>query len=345
MDVLKAEIARKRKQLEKAAVVAPTKKFFRQGDLAAAQQEDYWNKYYAKHKDAPRRSQDEPEEEAVARLDATSSEGESSATPAEVRSGLRERGQPCRLFGESDDEARRRLRRLQLDAPELKEGWKNEFQSAMNKVDEDFMKEVIAGSVGAAGRHDVAVEEVADMEAIKGRIAADLGKGEDAKRDCRIVFDFYNYLLQRWGRELNKRDEATKRSAQGKIESAVHSQSAENLKPLFSQLQSGSVASDIREHLVQITRILAEGDYIRANNAYMEMAIGNAPWPVGVTRSGLHQRPGSAKMYVKNIAHVLNDETQRKYIQGLKRLMTKCQKYFPADPSRCIDYVPNHTSS
>lgn len=47
----------------------------------------------------------------------------------------------------------------------------------------------------------------------------------------------------------------------------------------------------------------------------MEMAIGNAPWPVGVTRSGLHQRPGSAKAYVSNIAHVLNDETQRKYIQ------------------------------
>lgn len=66
---------------------------------------------------------------------------------------------------------------------------------------------------------------------------------------------------------------------------------------------------------MSITRILADGDYVQANNAYMEMAIGNAPWPVGVTRSGLHQRPGSAKMYVKNVAHVLNDETQRKYIQ------------------------------
>jgi pre-mRNA-splicing factor 18 len=61
--------------------------------------------------------------------------------------------------------------------------------------------------------------------------------------------------------------------------------------------------------------IIIERDYIKANNAYMEMAIGNAPWPVGVTRSGIHQRPGSAKSYVANIAHVLNDETQRKYIQ------------------------------
>ena len=44
----------------------------------------------------------------------------------------------------------------------------------------------------------------------------------------------------------------------------------------------------------------------------MELAIGNAPWPVGVTRSGLHQRPGSAKAYVSNVAHVLNDEVMRK---------------------------------
>lgn len=62
------------------------------------------------------------------------------------------------------------------------------------------------------------------------------------------------------------------------------------------------------------------------------MAIGNAPWPVGVTRSGIHQRPGSAKSYVANIAHVLNDETQRKYIQvffdcipiGIKAILRLC---------------------
>lgn len=45
------------------------------------------------------------------------------------------------------------------------------------------------------------------------------------------------------------------------------------------------------------------------------MAIGNAPWPVGVTASGIHKRPGNEKFYVRNVAHVLNDETQRKYIQ------------------------------
>ena len=47
----------------------------------------------------------------------------------------------------------------------------------------------------------------------------------------------------------------------------------------------------------------------------MEMAIGNAPWPIGVTMMGIHARKGREKINDKNVAHVLNDETQRKYIQ------------------------------
>lgn len=49
------------------------------------------------------------------------------------------------------------------------------------------------------------------------------------------------------------------------------------------------------------------------------MAIGNAPWPIGVTMVGIHARTGREKIFSRNVAHVMNDETQRKYIQGLKR--------------------------
>lgn len=69
------------------------------------------------------------------------------------------------------------------------------------------------------------------------------------------------------------------------------------------------------------------------------MAIGNSPWPIGVTMVGIHARTGREKIFSKNVAHVMNDETQRKYIQALKRLMTKCQEYYPTDPSRCVEYT------
>lgn len=68
------------------------------------------------------------------------------------------------------------------------------------------------------------------------------------------------------------------------------------------------------------------------------MAIGNAPWPIGVTMVGIHARTGREKIFSQHVAHVLNDETQRKYIQGLKRLMTVCQRVCPANPSKSVEY-------
>ena len=53
----------------------------------------------------------------------------------------------------------------------------------------------------------------------------------------------------------------------------------------------------------------------------MQMAIGNAPWPMGVTQVGIHERAGRSRIFSSQIAHSMSDETTRKYIQGLKRLM------------------------
>jgi hypothetical protein len=95
---------------------------------------------------------------------------------------------------------------------------------------------------------------------------------------------------------------------------------------------------DILNLLVELCGQLVRGEYMRANDAYLRMAIGNAPWPIGVTNVGIHSRTGREKIFAQNIAHVLNDETQRKYIQALKRLMTYCQLRFPSDPSKCLEY-------
>lgn len=66
------------------------------------------------------------------------------------------------------------------------------------------------------------------------------------------------------------------------------------------------------------------------------LAIGNAAWPMGVTMVGIHERSAREKISSNSIAHVLNDETQRKYITGLKRLMTFHQKIHPTIPSMTV---------
>ncbi|MCP9265551.1 Pre-mRNA-splicing factor 18 [Dirofilaria immitis] len=344
MDILKAEIERKRKELQE--IKLPNKKYLKRSELIQKEEETNRENYQIKQTPTPAAT---TKNEGLVRIENqpkgrhNEPELDCDDLPrTDVIKRLRSRSQPITLFGETEQESRARLRKLEIEQPDMKEGWKNDFQSAMKEVDHELIEEVIKGEQYNAGKHDVAMPNSAgdtNWERIEAN-AQLLGEGDNPNRDCDVIREFFSYILTRWGKALNARDEVEKRSAEGKLAATMHKQTMEHLRPLMKNLEKHNVNADIREHLIKICRlIIIDRDYIRANNAYMEMAIGNAPWPVGVTRSGLHQRPGSAKAYVSNIAHVLNDETQRKYIQAFKRIMTRCQKYFPTDPSKCVEYV------
>jgi pre-mRNA-splicing factor 18 len=61
------------------------------------------------------------------------------------------------------------------------------------------------------------------------------------------------------------------------------------------------------------------------------MSIGNEPWPLGVTMVGIHERSARERIHQDNIAHILNNEQQRHYIQAIKRLLTFAQRKHPAE--------------
>jgi hypothetical protein len=111
--------------------------------------------------------------------------------------------------------------------------------------------------------------------------------------------------------------------------------------------------------MVCARRACQEGEFVRANDAYILTAIGNAAWPIGITSVGMHARSAHDKMqtgqigepnikptiacrannvfcspprlfnralqpsrlFVRCAAHVMNNEMQRKYLQSVKRLM------------------------
>lgn len=106
----------------------------------------------------------------------------------------------------------------------------------------------------------------------------------------------------------------------------------------MKQLKKKTLPPDILLRLARIFQQLMNREYVKANDMYLEMAIGNAPWPIGVTMVGIHARTGREKIFAQNVAHVLNDETQRKYIQAVKRLMTLAQRLYPTDPSRSVEF-------
>lgn len=56
--------------------------------------------------------------------------------------------------------------------------------------------------------------------------------------------------------------------------------------------------------MTQITFHCLNGDYVKANDAYLQMAIGNAPWPIGVTMVGIHARTGRERICSKHVARI-----------------------------------------
>ena len=64
------------------------------------------------------------------------------SAPFQVIRRLRERGEPIRLFAESDIESFQRLRKLEILEPEVNRGMRNDFKAALDEVDEAFLTEI-----------------------------------------------------------------------------------------------------------------------------------------------------------------------------------------------------------
>ncbi|XP_069834694.1 pre-mRNA-splicing factor 18 isoform X1 [Dendropsophus ebraccatus] len=348
MDILKAEIARKRKQLEEKALVGENKKFFKRSELAEKEKEAYFERcgYKPLSEKPTQKVQNQDEEEKpstsnnpVLDLELAEEKLPMTLSRQEVIRRLRERGEPIRLFGETDYDSFQRLRKIEILAPEVNKGLRNDLKAALDKIDQQYLNELVAGQEQTEDdtQNDLKVHEenttIEELEAL----GECLGQGDD-NNDMDVINKVLKFLLGVWAKDLNAREDYVKRSVQGKLASATQKQTESYLKPLFRKLRKKNLPADIKESITDIIKFMLQREYVKANDAYLQMAIGNAPWPIGVTMVGIHARTGREKIFSKHVAHVLNDETQRKYIQGLKRLMTVCQKHFPTDPSKCVEY-------
>ncbi|NP_001382812.1 pre-mRNA-splicing factor 18 isoform 13 [Homo sapiens] len=277
------------------------KKYFKRSELAKKEEEAYFERCGYKPINEKPSGEIQPKEEdqkpltssnPVLELELAEEKLPMTLSRQEVIRRLRERGEPIRLFGETDYDAFQRLRKIEILTPEVNKGLRNDLKAALDKIDQQYLNEIVGGQEPGEEdtQNDLKVHEenttIEELEAL----GESLGKGDDHK-DMDIITKFLKNL-----------------------------------------------PADIKESITDIIKFMLQREYVKANDAYLQMAIGNAPWPIGVTMVGIHARTGREKIFSKHVAHVLNDETQRKYIQGLKRLMTICQKHFPTDPSKCVEY-------
>ncbi|XP_014218715.1 pre-mRNA-splicing factor 18 [Copidosoma floridanum] len=330
MEILKAEIARKRKELEEKNLLQNNRKYFKRGDLLATELRTTNDTNSSNKTDS---------QGSTATHENLIQDNAQILPRAEVVRKLRERGEPILLFAETETDAFKRLRKSEILAPEINKGLRNDFQEAMDQVDQAYLDEILESSKPGEQRKkgDVPVPDAEITYEDIQKMAEKLDKN-DRETDMKIITQFLQFLLKLWGDQLNSRRGAEKMSTKGKMDGAIYAQTGEYLKPLLRKLKNKSLPEDITDSLTEIVKQLLDRNYILASDAYLQMAIGNSPWPIGVTMVGIHARTGREKIFSKNVAHVMNDETQRKYIQALKRLMTKCQEYYPTDPSRCVEY-------
>lgn len=152
-------------------------------------------------------------------------------------------------------------------------------------------------------------------------------------------------MLKMWEDELtNTRDKLIEKgdTLGAKRKEAMLVQTKKDIKPLLKLLKSQKLEIDTLDKLFRIVECCEMGEYKDAHDAYMLLAIGNAAWPMGVTMVGIHERAGRSKIFTSEVAHILNDETTRKYIQMFKRLISFSQSKCATDPSKQVQISTIH---
>ncbi|KAF7312184.1 SFM domain-containing protein [Mycena indigotica] len=326
MDALLSEIATKRKAINEGPQ-RPTK-YMRRGDIEKLKQEE------ARAASAQINPDSEPtvsktlkvpsREATNSPLDTEEPKSETfNISNEETIRRLRSKCQPIRLFGESDKERRLRLRALELieERDHDRHGGQNDFKKALEDV-ENVEREMRAKNTKGKKRDTIEQPVVIiDLALVK----------TDPDKLYPLIYFALKRTLREWGEAMEERPESVKATTQGRLAAATQVQSAEYLKPLFKQLKARALPADVLGRMAEIVHHMQKRQYQRANDAYLRLSIGNAPWPIGVTMVGIHERSAREKISTDQVAHVLNDEVSRKYIQSLKRLLTFSQTKYPPD--------------
>ena len=85
-------------------------------------------------------------------------------------------------------------------------------------------------------------------------------------------------------------------SSYGKAEQVKYHQGHKSIKPLLKHLSKGTLSAEILDSLYLIVQYCLMKEYIKAHDKYVELAIGNSPWPMGVTMVGIHERSGRSRI-------------------------------------------------
>jgi pre-mRNA-splicing factor 18 len=268
---------------------------------------------------------------------------------------LRLMGEPATMFAETPWQRYRRFRLLEArrahHVDKLDGVQEDDFGTAMRAlanqekeakvdaarqrnvtIDDETPKKPMSAAERAALEYAAAATTTATTE--QYRTEGDLS---DAEKD-RAIAAILKRFMDEWEATLAARPDSESGTPQGRVATATFAQCNAQITPLLRVLATGGLHDEIRRHLFTICVHMERKEYMKAHDAYILLAIGKAAWPMGVTMVGIHERAGRSKIYDNKTAHILNDETQRKYIQSVKRLLSFAQSKYPTKPSQMVSF-------
>jgi len=285
----------------------------------------------------------------------------------EVIDRLRGMGCPITLFGETDMQRYKRLRQIEKEAHEGKKNPDLLMLEQVHLQQRQLQQQQDEDDDQEADKEEQAEPEVADDKSDSEDDSDDIAKKEagnvidsapskepepdappieveDTVMDkCDFIRAWARKALKAWEKELADKPDEEKAKQIVKTEIAAHRQVRRDVRPLQKRLRVYAMDDFLLDKIYTIVKFAAELEYRNASEAYLDLSIGKAAWPVGIgcggsmlmeDAIGLHDR-FNRNNQVKDIAFALNDDVTRKYVQALKRLMNVAKKYWPPeDPSK-----------
>lgn len=94
---------------------------------------------------------------------------------------------------------------------------------------------------------------------------------------------------------------------------------------LLYKLRSGKLEDSILLSLATVIYYIQQKNFVKANESYMKLSIGNVAYPIGIRDVGIHARHALLKITGEDkstIANVMKSESFRKWILAVKRLIS-----------------------
>ena len=151
------------------------------------------------------------------------------------------------------------------------------------------------------------------------------------------LFNWINIVLEDWEQYIkeNINNKRIKSNVVSK-ELEKYKQCSQNIKPLLALLQERKLNQVILDKLFKVMVFAENKDLLNANDRYIDLSIGNAAWPMGLTMVGIHQRTGKSSVAPSQVAYILNDEITKKYLQSIRRILSFLQIRYNITPSQSV---------